>query len=879
MAAYDRMSIGERSGGEGVSRLLGGVMGSRSRSSVSNMSATIADSTKIDWVWPRGVKRVTNVCPLSPTHYSALLDNTRYKAGRKKPWQGGGAGRGCGGLVSTPSREEGRQASRVLPTLQVAAATSLSTADMRAVPTLLLALAIHESLKTVWLSFQRYVAQRARRLNCSPPTKANWVRFPAISKWVSQHPCPCGVAPRIFARGSRCRWWAGFLGDLPFPSPLRSGAAPYSPRFTLVHSQDADVSKPLALHSYVQSRQNRQSSLLQPKHHQHNHLRGMKSFLEMWKERCIPAGIGNTAITRATSVAEETGEDVICDCADVGQAVKLYPASSPSCATFPWLHHRLWHEGSPIATWWKCGSPRIRRTAAVWDYMLRRTTNLKAVHDKPVGTHVSYIPYSLRWSSLKLPRGPPRGAERLASHQVKPGSIPGRFSPYCRKRVSCRRMPLVGGFSRGSPVSLHTHLTSPSSALKTSVLRAAQIFRSLTYIRIEQRLQQKQSGNPAEAQWVSRATTPNACHRACSRPVTVGTTGTTRQWSVRVSEGGNSCDTSRKQEHLENNRRHKPTSPPPGHPIPLEQGDAATRRYQAGMLAGLAATSPGDELVPRVWSVTPGQYATGWRLPAGCSGPKQCAGEARPEARHPGQQLSSSGVVLLPPPLTQVTCGKFDGRRVFSERSLVPRPHIPPVPHLHFRKWESCWVMPLVGGFSRGSPVSPSLAFRRYSILTSFHPLKTSLLRVAQISQLQIWATPNYDVLRADDGEGRGVRYGAAPGCKIGGGGESSLENPSPSDIVWHDSPTCESPGATPPGIETGSPRWEASSLTTTPPRPPELGFDTNTDALHTSTVQRRWAGAVCGVATCQPAVVVLAHSTAATPSFSPFHSTAPRPT
>ncbi|KAJ8870263.1 hypothetical protein PR048_029284 [Dryococelus australis] len=32
---------------------------------------------------------------------------------------------------------------------------------------------------------------------------------------------------------------------------------------------------------------------------------------------------------------------------------------------------------------------------------------------------------------------------------------------------------------------------------------------------------------------------------------------------------------------------------------------------------------------------------------------------------------------------------------------------------------ESCRMMPLVGGFSRGSPVSPALPFRRYSILTS----------------------------------------------------------------------------------------------------------------------------------------------------------------
>ncbi|KAJ8877916.1 hypothetical protein PR048_022375 [Dryococelus australis] len=40
-----------------------------------------------------------------------------------------------------------------------------------------------------------------------------------------------GVAPGFFPcenRGRRCRWSAGFLGDLSFPPPLHSGAAPYS---------------------------------------------------------------------------------------------------------------------------------------------------------------------------------------------------------------------------------------------------------------------------------------------------------------------------------------------------------------------------------------------------------------------------------------------------------------------------------------------------------------------------------------------------------------------------------------------------------------------------------------------------------------------------
>ncbi|KAJ8872437.1 hypothetical protein PR048_026041 [Dryococelus australis] len=35
-----------------------------------------------------------------------------------------------------------------------------------------------------------------------------------------------------------------------------------------------------------------------------------------------------------------------------------------------------------------------------------------------------------------------------------------------------------------------------------------------------------------------------------------------------------------------------------------------------------------------------------------------------------------------------------------------------------FRMWESCRTMPLVGGFPRGSPVSPALSFQRCSVLT-----------------------------------------------------------------------------------------------------------------------------------------------------------------
>ncbi|KAJ8872808.1 hypothetical protein PR048_026424 [Dryococelus australis] len=83
----------------------------------------------------------------------------------------------------------------------------------------------------------------AERLACSPLTKANRVQSLAASL-------------QIFAsvnRTGRCRWSAGFLGGLPLPPPFHSGAAPYSPHFTLIGSQDHDIkSHPdLFTHSFL----------------------------------------------------------------------------------------------------------------------------------------------------------------------------------------------------------------------------------------------------------------------------------------------------------------------------------------------------------------------------------------------------------------------------------------------------------------------------------------------------------------------------------------------------------------------------------------------------------------------------------------------------
>ncbi|KAJ8880585.1 hypothetical protein PR048_017055 [Dryococelus australis] len=63
----------------------------------------------------------------------------------------------------------------------------------------------------------------AERLACSPSTNSNWVQSPPCSL----RSLACGN------RARRCRWSAGFLGDLPFPPPLYSSAAPYSPQLPL----------------------------------------------------------------------------------------------------------------------------------------------------------------------------------------------------------------------------------------------------------------------------------------------------------------------------------------------------------------------------------------------------------------------------------------------------------------------------------------------------------------------------------------------------------------------------------------------------------------------------------------------------------------------
>ncbi|KAJ8871020.1 hypothetical protein PR048_027323 [Dryococelus australis] len=116
------------------------------------------------------------------------------------------------------------------------------------------------------------------------------------------------------------------------------------------------------------------------------------------------------------------------------------------------------------------------------------------------------------------------------------------------------------------------------------------------------------------------------------------------------------------------------------------------------------------------------------------------------------------------------------------------------------RMSELCRTMPLVGGFPRGSPVSPALSFRSYSILTS--------ITLTGSRDLNVKSSPNLFILHSP------VVWNST-GMKRGGGTGYLRENPPTSGIVRHDIHLRKS-GVTLPGIEPGSPLWEAGRANVT---------------------------------------------------------------
>ncbi|KAJ8874606.1 hypothetical protein PR048_025472 [Dryococelus australis] len=159
-----------------------------------------------------------------------------------------------------------------------------------------------------------------------------------------------------------------------------------------------------------------------------------------------------------------------------------------------------------------------------------------------------------------------------------------------------------------------------------------------------------------------------------------------------------------------------------------------------------------------------------------------------------------------------------------------------------FRKRESCRMMPLVGGFSRGPPFSPALAFRRCSILTSFDPhserggaVVTHWTRLQEepdesLTKAMADFFPNpsplplpcatcnvSNDLAVDETE---ASLEPRRNARAGENGKSPRKPWPLVCIVRHDSHMRKYGYYPRLGIEPVSPRWEASCLTTTLPRP-----------------------------------------------------------
>ncbi|KAJ8879799.1 hypothetical protein PR048_020407 [Dryococelus australis] len=157
-----------------------------------------------------------------------------------------------------------------------------------------------------------------------------------------------------------------------------------------------------------------------------------------------------------------------------------------------------------------------------------------------------------------------------------------------------------------------------------------------------------------------------------------------------------------------------------------------------------------------------------------------------------------------------------------------------PSASLDFRKWELFRMMPFVGGFSQGSPVSSAPSFRLCSIFNSItligsqdlavksrpnlftHGARTKVARCPFESE-EIWTALNIEVLRADD---LAIEASMEQRRNEGAGETGDIRENSPTNgIVRHDSHMRKS-GVNRPGMEPELPCWEASRLTAQSPWP-----------------------------------------------------------
>ncbi|KAJ8892059.1 hypothetical protein PR048_004633 [Dryococelus australis] len=461
-------------------------------------------------------------------------------------------------------------------------------------------------------------AVQSRRENLGEPVRGGWshgalvVRLLAKANRVQS---PAGSL-RIFASGNRagrCHWLAYFLGDLSPPFFFHSGAAPYSPHFTLIGSQYLHVkSLPnlFTLHS----------------------LRGRKGKISV--SIIYSFRLFNVHIFKPEFKLSKRRRD----------GLNSTPSQSPTLETR--------NEGGR--------SPR--RGGGCWEGRGEGSSSGKETSEERPG-------------STEVIRGRGGGGRCSQTSQLPPGVL------------ACGLLFMRNTFIVGATVAEHLAFSPPTKAIRAQ--SPAGSLRILARVNRDGRCRWS-AGPPGDLPLPAPLHTRTAqifslahFHRL---EIAMGQNGNCRLHLPR-SRGVKVCDWScvegcpLREEAMRGDHA-------PSHPQVLLVADGRHGNHQA-VLRPLSL----DGIRAAIVVCSPASTTTF------CS-----------VARAGKSALKTIFLRLL-----QTTT--VAERLARSPPTKANRAHSP-AGSLGFRKWESCRTMPLVSGFSRGSPVSSTLSFRRHSIFT-----------------------------------------------------------------------------------------------------------------------------------------------------------------
>ncbi|KAJ8878285.1 hypothetical protein PR048_018862 [Dryococelus australis] len=246
---------------------------------------------------------------------------------------------------------------------------------------------------------------------------------------------------QIFSCGNhteRCHWGGG--GVLSFPTPFHSGAAPYSPRFTLIGSQDLDIKRrpnlctPLSIQTHVNGYASDMYDIL---NNLQSSLRGCPRFVASDEADIVTAFLREVAhIDGSQSSLRGCPRFVASDEADIVTA---------------FLREVAHIDGSQSSL---RGCPRFVASdeADIVTAFLREVAHIDGSQSSLRG-----CPRFVASDEADIVTAILREVAHIGGSHAADGI--SRCLPDFRKRESCLTVPLVGGFSRGSPVPLPFILT------------------------------------------------------------------------------------------------------------------------------------------------------------------------------------------------------------------------------------------------------------------------------------------------------------------------------------------------------------------------------------------------------------------------------------